>query len=383
MTAPTAPPTISYPAIPVTATNGATAASATAPASSSAARATIPHSWASMDVDAAFAGGLVPPKTAVLQRQDGFPIFYAEKLNSIIGESESGKTWVALLAVVQEIRAGNTVAMLDYEDSLMSILVRLVTLGLTREELVKYFIYIHPEEKINELAKDDLQPLFEQCTLVIIDGVTEVMTIEGLKVNDMDGVADFYNLIPKWIAKSGPAVVLIDHVTKSNGDGTFALGSQHKKSGVDGTSLLAKREGDSEFAKGKHGRSSLKIAKDKNGAVREMGVKEYIGTFHLDSHGALADAWIDLPGTKKTILGTYSSTPATLNALTMYVKANAGCTKSAIAGAKDKTGKGIGSRNHNFNDIPVLVENAFLRVEGGKYYWVCDYPIEMPNGIEI
>ncbi len=84
-----------------------------------------PASWLPASLPSAFAAGLVTPDTRVLARKDGFHLFYRGRVNNLIGESESGKTWVALLAVVQEIKAGNKVVFVDYEDSITALLVRL------------------------------------------------------------------------------------------------------------------------------------------------------------------------------------------------------------------------------------------------------------------
>jgi RecA/RadA recombinase len=43
------------------------------------------------------------PGPSILKREDGNFILYANKINAIFGESESGKTWIALEAVRQEL----------------------------------------------------------------------------------------------------------------------------------------------------------------------------------------------------------------------------------------------------------------------------------------
>jgi hypothetical protein len=45
------------------------------------------------------------PAPAFLARNDGHRLFYREKFNALLGESESGKTWVALHAVAQCLQA--------------------------------------------------------------------------------------------------------------------------------------------------------------------------------------------------------------------------------------------------------------------------------------
>ena len=319
-------------------TNGASPVpSFTFPAAPPASASSVAHeSWQGADIAAAFASGLALPPTTLLERKDGFPLFYSGKLNSLIGESESGKTWVALLAVVQEIKKSHKVIFIDYEDSLIAVLVRLVNMGLTQVELSNYFMYIKPEVAITDADKALLEQPARESTLVVIDGVTEVMSIENLDSNAMEQVAKFYKNIPKWFAQLGPGVVLIDHVTKSNDNrGTFAIGSQHKKAGIDGASYTVTKDWD--FARGKHGRAYLKIAKDKNGAVRAKADKGEVGVFHLDSNAATGhcDAWIDLPNAPVSVpvaggVRTMAMPASKITALIGYVKLNPGTSKADV-----------------------------------------------------
>ena len=72
-------------------------------------------------------------------------------------------------------------------------------------------------------------------TLAVLDGVTNSMTLEGLSLKDNTEVAQFYTRLPRWIARRGPAVLLLDHVAKSiDGRGRFALGAQAKLAEIDG-----------------------------------------------------------------------------------------------------------------------------------------------------
>lgn len=353
--------------------------------------APVPVSWLPVDLTSIFAGGLVTPITEVLARTDGFQLFYRGKVNNLIGESESGKTWVALLAVVQEIKKGNRVVFVDYEDSPTALAIRLTAMGLTQTQLTEQFVYLQPSEPINDEAKLLWAPIAGAATLVVIDGVTEVMSIEGLKVNDMEDVAKFYRNIPKWFANQGvlPAVVLIDHVTKAKDDrGTFAIGSQHKKAGIDGASYTVQK--DQEFARGKHGTAWIKIAKDKNGTVRAKADKTDVGKFHLDSSPTtgMCDAWIDLPNAPALVAVSSasgamrnSSVPASqMQAYLNYVKLNPGSSGAGVA-------KGCGGKTEVVHAaVKELTHSGFLLNTGSdarpKYNWVRDYDVPAPPGLE-
>lgn len=57
------------------------------------------------DVAALLAGELPePPAPTVLRRTDGHGVFYAGQVNSLFGEPESGKTWIALAAAAEVLR---------------------------------------------------------------------------------------------------------------------------------------------------------------------------------------------------------------------------------------------------------------------------------------
>ena len=70
---------------------------------------------------------------------------------------------------------------------------------------------------------------------MVIDGVTEAMTMHGLELKDNADVAKFVELLPRPLARMGAAVVLVDHVAKDTGGrGRFAIGAPHKLAGIDG-----------------------------------------------------------------------------------------------------------------------------------------------------
>jgi hypothetical protein len=68
-------------------------------------------------------------------------------------------------------------------------------------------------------AWTDFAPLPDRAlTLVVIDGVTEAMTTEGLALGDNTDVAAWIRLLPKRFAAAGAVVVVIDHVGKNRDD---------------------------------------------------------------------------------------------------------------------------------------------------------------------
>jgi hypothetical protein len=271
---------------------------------SSVAPEKIAESWLPVDLAAVFARGLKPPETRVLYREDNVHLFYPGKLHSVIGESGCLKTWVTLLAAYQEIRKGNRVLFVDFEDHEESMMMRMEPFGLTRTELIEQFTYAKPQEPLNEKTKEQIKTIIEGAavdgkpyTLVVIDGVTEIMSMHEWKVNDQEGVAEFYRHVAKWFCSLGPATVIIDHVTKSKESrGKDAIGAQHKRAGIDGASYRVELK--DPFGRGRHGRSYMYIAKDKNGAIQpHAGETDFVGTFNIISDATTGElkAWISLP----------------------------------------------------------------------------------------
>lgn len=340
----------------------------------------IPDSWHRVDIAALFAAGLKTPDTTTLARVDGFNLFYPGRVHNLIGESGSLKTWVSLLGAHQEIKKGNRVLFLDYEDVPVSVISRMVDFGHTEQELVSQFLYFRPDEKMNSAAWEMLESLLALpgepvVTLAILDGVTGMMTQLSLKVNDQEDVEEFYNKLPKRIARLGPAVVMIDHVTKSkDNQGTYAIGSQHKKAGTDGANyLVTLRE---PFAPGRHGIAFLNLAKDKNGTVQAKasdGIAGSVGTFHIVSDPAThrIEARIDLPGKNSgPASGFGKCTPAQLVLMTDYVKAHPGCSQAAVTDAVP------GQLTEKIAGVNGLLDNGFLENRGAKQkrlHWVRDY----------
>lgn len=220
-------------------------------------------------------------------------VFYTGKVNEVHGGSESGKTMFVLAVAAQEIKAGNSVVMYDFEDDAGSIVGRLrFAFGLTREEIDKHFRYANPLVGMEQEDIDRIASL-ERPTMCIIDAVTESMAIDGLNGRIEAEVAAWYHSFPKRLAKIGTmAVVLIDHTSKT--DPTQSLGSQHKKSAVDGVSYTA--ESVHPFVKGELGRLRIRVAKDKIGSIRPAAARgsqqkdgqRWRGDFVLDSRGDTA-----------------------------------------------------------------------------------------------
>lgn len=253
------------------------------------------HPWAPMDFAAIVDGDLTSPQATTLARRDGKHLLYPYSVHSIAGEPGALKTWVALLGIVQELDAGNNVALIDFEDRGQSVAARLLQIGADPQHLrdPTRWRYLRPDVALDATGTSHLDRAVAGCTLVVIDGVTEAMSIHGMSVNDNDDVARFIHLLPRRIADTGPAVLQVDHVTKdSETRGRYAIGGQHKLAAITGTAMkaLVVRSG----GRGEHGIVKVVLDKDKHGDVGPSGAT--IAEFHLDdTTPGKTYAWLDHP----------------------------------------------------------------------------------------
>jgi hypothetical protein len=241
------------------------------------------RSWQPVDLGPVLDGTYVPPVPAVGKRDDGVGLFYRGRQHTVASESEAGKTWFGLYAVVVELDRGNAAIWVDFEDDEGGITGRLLAMQVRPDVIRDRFAYLRPEGPITDVvnrsdlaqAIGDLRPTF-----ACIDGVTEGMVLHGLDPLSNKDAATFGRTLPGWIAKAGPAVASLDHVTKSaDGRGRYALGAVHKLNGLNGAAYLLDNR--RPFGIGLTGRSTVKIAKDRPGQLRRHGMPSSGSTYRF------------------------------------------------------------------------------------------------------
>lgn len=224
------------------------------------------HGWEPVDLVALMDTNYEPPKPTILARTDGRCLLYAARINQLLGESGSGKSWIALAATAQQLHAGHAVLYIDYEDHPAGIITRLIQLGVPARIIASRLTYISPELAWNPTARTALQVILTETspTLAVIDSTGESMSLDGVKPNDDDAVATWHRNLPRWIAHHGPAVLLNDHIPKAQDAPTgFAIGSQRKRAAIDGASYRVDVK--VAPAKGAEGHLTLTVAKDRAG----------------------------------------------------------------------------------------------------------------------
>ena len=231
----------------------------------------LDSSWSPVDLGPVLSGDREPVRPEILG-EAGRALLYPGKVHAIYGEPEALKTWVALEACRQILTAGGSVMFFDYEDNEWEIVERLRALGVSDDAIDKGFVYVRPTEPIR-LHWDPVKDLVDlvKPDLVVIDGVTEAMTVEGLKLESNTDVAIFYERLTRPIANLGPTVLMVDHVVKSRDDrGRYALGGGTKLSGVDGATFRV--ETTNPFGRGLTGHFRLYVTKDRPGFISGLAV---------------------------------------------------------------------------------------------------------------
>jgi hypothetical protein len=297
-----------------------------------------------------------------LSRNDGHRLFYRGKINALLGESESGKTWVALLAVKQALEVQQKVIYLDFEDSGKGILARLRSLGLDDAKFAN-FTYANPDQNLTLDERMDLVDALQeiQPELIIVDGVNAAMTLLNLELTSNRDATFFSQQLLKPLALSGACVVTIDHVPKSKDNrGNYAIGAQAKRADINGCAIAV--EVTLPFGRGMNGELNLKVTKDRPGAVRENSKEaKFAGTVQLKSTAdGMVTMIIESPQmasgdrTRPTHLMEQvsktleaASMPLSKNAVEKAIKGKAEWVRIAIQNLIDEKFVGIenGSRN--------------------------------------
>lgn len=254
-----------------------------------------PSSWLPKPILEMAAAAETEPAPTILKRTDDIALFYRGRVNGILGEAESGKTWIAIKAVAEtlaETRAnGGTVVYLDFEDTAAGTLGRLHKLiakrddpGLKETDLERLH-YISPDENLGEIARVAMLAEIHQLNphLIIVDGYNAGMTILGLDINSNNDATLFATRILRPLADTGAAVTYIDHVPKNKETrGKGGIGAQAKRAMTTGACITVKVI--AHPAPGTIGTLRISVDKDRPGRVREhaRGPKAHWGTVTID-----------------------------------------------------------------------------------------------------
>lgn len=227
-----------------------------------------------------------PPRPTVLRRTDGNAITYEGQVNLIFGDPESGKTFVCLAAAVESLIDSGRCIVIDLDHNGAPATVRrLLSLGapITALRDPSRFRYTEPEDRLELIQVVEDMKKFKP-TVAVIDSIGELLPLFGSNSNSADEFTAVHTKVLKPLARTGAAVLAIDHLAKgsdsrSQGPG----GTAAKRRAIGGVSLRVKVK--VPFTPGKGGSAVLTINKDRHGGVRQfspVGDHEPVaGTFTL------------------------------------------------------------------------------------------------------
>lgn len=245
------------------------------------------------DIAAILATDLEPEQPTLLTRSDGGALLYAGKMHMFQAEPTAGKSWIACVACVEAITMGGSALWVDFEDTSRGIISRLLQLGLDPALLAARFRYVQPVGAFGAPERVHLDGIIADLNpdVVIIDGVGEALSRDGLSEDKAADVVGWIEKLPRPIARTGAAVVMIDHVVKDREQqGRWARGSGAKLGVIDGCSYQLKVL--TPFAREKAGKVRMVIAKDRPGGVGALN--ETAAVFTITPHGGGARVVIDV-----------------------------------------------------------------------------------------
>lgn len=240
-----------------------------------------------------------PPRARWGAFSGAAPLLYAEGVHWLQGESESGKTWVALALLVEVLRAGERAILVDHEDDWHHVLERLRALGVRGEELGR-LVYVEGHDVAHADLVAHLAGTDRGYALMVLDGVTSALTAARLSGRDEQELTAWADAVPRRARMA----VCVDHVVKNpderNGQ---AIGSQAKKSVVTGTAFEVRCR--DKFGRGASGSVELRLQKDKRGAVRALGRSTFRLRVECRADGSVALLASGAPGSTESVQETY------------------------------------------------------------------------------
>ncbi|MCP9621768.1 AAA family ATPase [Nocardia otitidiscaviarum] len=240
------------------------------------------------DVAAMLAGTLPePPRPNYGTRTDGRALFYAGEVNTLFGDPESGKTWVALSAareILGEHGDGRVLVVDMDHNGPVATVSRLLALGASTVALGnrERFLYVEPDSRLH-LSAIVADMVVWSPNVVVVDSLGELLPLFGSSSNSADEYTHVNSAVLKPLSKTGAAVLVIDHLAK--GDASRKLGQSGttaKRRAIGGVALRVTVQ--HAFAPGSGGSAWLTVNKDRHGGVRQHcppGREPVAGRFEL------------------------------------------------------------------------------------------------------
>ena len=183
-----------------------------------------------VDLAAAIEHGIEPQEYLVQ------PILIKGAVHGIVGGPEQGKTMLLLHLVLEALRAGKRVMMLDEEIGTRGTAERLEGMGATTAQLANLFYFpFGMSHSLEETATAILEGVQRAgIDLVTLDSISKGIAAVGMKESDNDDTTAYFKA---WITPAahlyGATVVYLDHITKADDSGDYGRGASSKKADSD------------------------------------------------------------------------------------------------------------------------------------------------------
>lgn len=228
---------------------------------------------------------LTPEQPSLLRRSDGGALLYPGKMHTFQAEPGAGKSWISLTAAGEVLVMGGSALVIDNEDTATVALSRMRILSIPDRDVRDRLQIITPSSAWDPSSLAELRRLVDRMNpdLVIIDGVANSLSNQGLSEDDAPDYVRWVNMLPRPLARTGAAVLLLDHVAKDPEQrGRWARGSGAKLGEVDGAAYQLKVR--TPFSRHRTGRTDVVVAKDRPGGVGAVG--ETVAQITFDARAA-------------------------------------------------------------------------------------------------
>jgi len=345
------------------------------------------HSWTPIPISLSVVENDEADRPTLLPVRGGSPLLYEGKVNAIYGETESGKSLVALAAVDALLREDPKARALwlDYEDNARTFRSRCRAFAMD-QALVDRIDYLNPRDPISDVKRagnslywrhlDELLAT-RNYRLAVIDTVNEALAVEGADPNSVNDYAIVNRYLMASIASRGAAVVTLDHVTKSReGRGKYAYGSVGKLNSISGAAYLV--EVTRPWSRARNGRpvegaANVKVTKDRPGFVRDgrsdlstVAVVEVLATPDglLDVRLVLPEDSAGTPSIdliRRIVDLLRSEGPMTTNAIAGELGGNTATVKDAVKWLRDPDRRALVEAGTKGRGVALMVDETRLR----------------------
>jgi hypothetical protein len=296
-------------------------------------------------------GEIEAEKPTIAEVSPGRCLLYKGRINELHGEPGHGKSNVAISAMNAVLAAGGVVVYIDPEDTPMGFCSRAVLLGGNPAFIDERVKYLH-NPTAEEISTTQAWAKKNKPDLVILDGVAESLVAAGMNEDSNTEVLQFLRDSIRPFADLGAAVLLCDHVTKSQESrGRFARGAGSKLGRYDGA--VYQVELVNAYTPEEAGFVRLRVAKDRNGGV---GVRcgEIVFEVHFTPEAETTAVEFVAPTIeKRDFMPTYLMEQAS-----QFIELHA----EGLSG--NQVEKGVkGNADAKRSAIRILLEKGFIRAE--------------------